>query len=175
MRLVIKAFNFITLIPLTLFCIFHLQLKKFWDISIYVYTMWNYFVKADNWTFFHTVGWFPYLLSFSCKINYVIGASQMAKRLKKKNPPANAGDTSLIPGSGRTPGEGKSNLLQYSCLGNPINRGAWQATVHGVAKSWLSDWTWAWGNSVLAVGLYLESMLLNTWNFFSFHFQDLCS
>ena len=84
MRLVIKAFNFITLIPLTLFCIFHLQLKKFWDVSNYVYTMWNYFLKADNWTFFHTVGWFPYLLSFSCKINYVIGASQMAKRLKKK-------------------------------------------------------------------------------------------
>ena len=55
----------------------------------------------------------------------------------------NAGDTGLIPGSGRSPGEGNGYALQYSCLGNPMYRGAWWATVHGVAKSWtqLSDWT----------------------------------
>ena len=53
-----------------------------------------------------------------------------------KNLPANGGDMSLIPGSGRSPGEGNENLLQYFCLGNPIYRGAWQARVHGVAKSW---------------------------------------
>ena len=52
-----------------------------------------------------------------------------------KNPPANAGDVSLIPGSGRVPGEGNGNLLQYSCLGNPMDRGARQATVHRVAES----------------------------------------
>ena len=52
-----------------------------------------------------------------------------------KNPPVNAGDTSLIPGSGRSPGEGNSNPLQYYCLGNPMDRGVWQATVHGGAKS----------------------------------------
>ena len=55
-----------------------------------------------------------------------------------KNMPANAGDTGdagLIPGSGRSPGVGNSNLLQSSCLGNPMDRGAWQATVHGVTKS----------------------------------------
>ena len=46
----------------------------------------------------------------------------------------NAGDLGLIPGSGRSPGEGNGNLLQYSCLENPIDRGAWQATVHGVAR-----------------------------------------
>ena len=51
-----------------------------------------------------------------------------------KNPLANAGDTGSIPGSGRSPGEGNGNPLQYSCLGNPTNRGAQQATVHGVAK-----------------------------------------
>ena len=39
-----------------------------------------------------------------------------------------------IPGLGRSPGEGNGNLLQYSCLGNPMDRGAWWATVHGVAK-----------------------------------------
>ena len=48
---------------------------------------------------------------------------------------------SLIPRLGRSPGEGNGNPLQYSCLGNPMDRGSWQATVHGVAQSrtWLSD------------------------------------
>ena len=52
-----------------------------------------------------------------------------------KNPPANAGDMSLIPGWGRSPGEGNGNSLQYSGLENHMDRGAWQATVHGVKKS----------------------------------------
>ena len=58
-----------------------------------------------------------------------------------KNPPAKAGDLGSIPGSGRSPGGGNGNLLQYSCLGNPIDRGAWWATVHGVAKGqiWLRN------------------------------------
>ena len=58
-----------------------------------------------------------------------------------KNPPSNAGDLGSIPGSERTPGVGDGNPLQYSCLGNPMNRGAWWATVYGVTKSWtrLSD------------------------------------
>ena len=47
----------------------------------------------------------------------------------------NAGDPGSIPGSGRSSGEGNGNPLQYSCLENPLERGAWQATVHGVAKS----------------------------------------
>ena len=47
---------------------------------------------------------------------------------------ANAEDVGLIPGPGRSPGEGNGNPLQYSCLGNPVDRGAWQATGHGVAK-----------------------------------------
>ena len=48
----------------------------------------------------------------------------------------NAGDPGSIPGSGRSPGKGNSNLLQYSCLENPMDRGTRQATVHGVTKSW---------------------------------------
>ena len=52
-----------------------------------------------------------------------------------KNPPANAGDTGSIPGLGRPPGGGNGNPLQYSCLENPMDRGAWWATVHGVSKS----------------------------------------
>ena len=52
-----------------------------------------------------------------------------------KIPPANAGDVASIPGSGRSPGGGHSDPFQDSCLGSPVNRGAWQATVPGVAKS----------------------------------------
>ena len=48
---------------------------------------------------------------------------------------ANAGDPGSIPGTGRLPGAGNGNLLQYPCLGNPTDRGAWQATVPGVTKS----------------------------------------
>ena len=51
-----------------------------------------------------------------------------------KNPPANAGDTGSIPVLGRIPGKGNGNPLQYSYLGNPRDRGAWQATVHVVAR-----------------------------------------
>ena len=55
-----------------------------------------------------------------------------------KNPPAHEGDRDAgsIPGSGRSPGGGHGNLLQYSCLENPKDRGAWQTRVHRVAKSW---------------------------------------
>ena len=52
-----------------------------------------------------------------------------------KKPPASEGDAGLIPGLERSPGEGNSNPLWYSCLGNPMDREAWQATIHGVAKS----------------------------------------
>ena len=52
-----------------------------------------------------------------------------------KNTPANAGDAGSIPGSGIRPGEGNGHPLQYSCLENPIDRGDWRATVHGVTQS----------------------------------------
>ena len=64
-------------------------------------------------------------------------ASRMA--LKVQNIPANAGDirdAGLISGSGKSPGGGHGNPLQYSCLENPMDRGAWQATVHRVTKNW---------------------------------------
>ena len=59
--------------------------------------------------------------------------------LAVKNPPAKAEDTrdtGSIPGLGRSPGGGHGSPLQYSCLEKPMDRGAWRATVHGVAKSW---------------------------------------
>ena len=56
-----------------------------------------------------------------------------------KNPPASAGDMGSIPELGRSPGEGNGNPLQYSCLGNPMDSGAWWAITHWVAKE--SDMT----------------------------------
>ena len=70
------------------------------------------------------------------------GSSQVV--LVVKNQPANAGDiknTALIPGLGRSPGEGNGNPLQYSGLENPLDRGAWRATVHGVAESDMNEAT----------------------------------
>ena len=67
---------------------------------------------------------------FQRKVTYPDTYAQMIKNL-----PANIGDTSLIPGSERSPGERNGNPLQYSCLGSPTDRGAWHAAVHGVAKS----------------------------------------
>ena len=64
-----------------------------------------------------------------------------------KNLPANAGDPGLIPESGRSPEEGNGNPLQYFCLGNPVDRGAWWATVNGVAKE--SDVTEQLNNNVV--------------------------
>ena len=58
-----------------------------------------------------------------------------------KNPPANSRDAgdNLIPGSGRSPGEENGNSLQYSCLENPVDRGAWRATVHGITESDMTE------------------------------------
>ena len=62
---------------------------------------------------------------------------------RRKTSACNAGDLGLIPGLGRASGEGNGNPLQCSCLENPMDGGAWWATVHGVARSWtrLSDFT----------------------------------
>ena len=85
--------------------------------------------------------------SFSILPAYLIGKTLAhPSGAVVKNPPAKAGDargSDSIPGLGKSPGGGNGNPLQYSCLKNPMDRGAWQAIVHGVAKSWtqLSDWT----------------------------------
>ena len=69
--------------------------------------------------------------------NLINGASQVVQVVK--NVLANAGDVrdmGSIPGSGRTPEEGNGYPLKHSCLENPMDRGTWRATVHGVSKSW---------------------------------------
>ena len=73
-------------------------------------------------------------------MNNIVNASLVAQRVKSA---WNVGDQGSFPGLGRSPGEGNGNPLQYSWLGNPMDGGAWEATVHGVVKSWarLSDFT----------------------------------
>ena len=88
-----------------------------------------------------------------------------------KNLPANAEDTrdiDWIPGLGRSPGEGNCNPLQYSCLENPIDRGAWQATIRGVKKSqtWLSTHT----DQCLPIPLHMNGLVFGIG-----HFKDTFS
>ena len=72
-------------------------------------------------------------LSDWTELNWIPGFNFPHSSLGKKSA-CSAGDPGLIPGLGRSPGEGNSNPLQYSCLENPMERGAWGATVHGVAR-----------------------------------------
>ena len=65
-----------------------------------------------------------------------LGASQWLSSEESACNTRDAGDSGLIPGSGRSPGGRHGNPLQYSCLENPMDRGAWWATVHRAAKSW---------------------------------------
>ena len=68
------------------------------------------------------------------KLNLYIKSFRLPWWLSDKESACNAGDVGSVPGLGRSPGEGNGNLLQYSCLENCMDRGAWQATVHGVAE-----------------------------------------
>ena len=86
-------------------------------------------------SFFHFL-WMYSLYVFNLGHRFITGylqASLMAQRVKSL--PANAGDLGSIPGSGRSPGGGHGNPLPYSCLENPMGRGAWWARVHRVTKS----------------------------------------
>ena len=94
-----------------------------------------------------------------------------------KNTPANAGDAGSIPESGRSPGEGNSNALQYSCLENPTDRGTWQATIHRVTKNqtWLSIATQQFSNKRQFQQLLLKNRLRNDLNIISLVSTFICS
>ena len=79
-----------------------------------------------------------------------------------EEPAYNAGDLGLIPGPGRSPGDGHGNPLKYSCLENPHGRGAWRATVHDVAKSWaqLKQLSMHTGSSARS----MEQIVFLAWN-----------
>ena len=87
-------------------------------------------------------------VNFSCVELYKVSESKLLHPVPRqtfpggsvvKNPPVNAGNTRDVgstSGSGRSPGGGNGNPLQYSCPGNPVDKGTWWVTVHGVTKSW---------------------------------------
>ena len=104
-----------------------------------------------------SVNLFPYLHIWD---NHIISGGAVVK-----NPCANAGNSGSISGSGRSPGEGNDNLLQYSCLENSMNRGVWQITIHRVPKSqtWLSDWSTTVATPSTAPG---------TWSIFNRHLRN---
>ena len=111
-----------------------LLIKKFKDSHNLRCVLSKYFMLLEILFFF-----FNFLLIFSFK--YKILASLLSNTYEaslvtqdSKESACNAGDSGLIPGSGRSSGEGNGYPLQYSCLGNSMDRGAWRATVYGVAK-----------------------------------------
>ena len=96
--------------------------------------MWSVSAGPYIYIFAHTSVVHIYIHTYICTYVYA-WASQVAQLVK--NPPASVGDArdvGSILGSGRSPGGGNGNPLQYSCLENPMGRGAWRATVHRVAK-----------------------------------------
>ena len=85
------------------------------------------YVMGLPYLFFYTL-YITVTKASNCDIGFPGGSAVKATA-------CNAGNLGLIPGSGRYPGEGNGNLLQYSCMGNPMDRGAWKAMVYGVANS----------------------------------------
>ena len=114
------------------------ELSK-WLLILSDYQIWIMVMKNDrNDIHLETIWWWGRIFK-GWRITWgFLGGSD------SKASACNVGDLGLIPGSGRSPGEGNGNPLQYSCLESPMDRGAWWATVHRVAKSWaqLSDLTY---------------------------------
>ena len=99
-----------------------------WELNVEIYMK---YLKRGIWKMLHHV-WFNFFLTWPFS-NFPHDSDRESA--------CNMGDMGSTPGLGRSPGEGNGNPLQYSCLRGPMNRGSWQTTVHGVAKSrtWLND------------------------------------
>ena len=105
-------------------------------------------LEAKLWDYIWCIYMYIWCIYIYMYIYTYVHLGDSTGKNKKENPPASAGAvryTGLIPGSGRSPGGGHSNPCQYSCLENPMDRGAWRATVHGVTHNrtwlkWLSMW-----------------------------------
>ena len=112
-----------------------------WCFLAYCMCVCSVYIKS--YTYFWLCSWYFALVHkrFSCRSPPFMHSWASQAVLVVKSSPANAGDirdVGLVPELGRSPGGGPGNLLQYSCLENPMDRGAWQAIVHGVTK----NWTW---------------------------------
>ena len=115
----------------------------FTDLCVSLYSSAILFISFLQYCFNH------YILEYSLKSGSVIPlvlffflriALGFPSGSDSKASVCNTGDPGSIPGFGRSPGEGNGSPLQYSCLENPMDRGAWQATVHGVAQSCRYRW-----------------------------------
>ena len=109
-----------------------------WPLILQLFFSGTHFIIPSNYFYQDTV----LLYLFACISGWLVGSIGLLPWLGGKESPCNAGatgDGDSIPGLGRSPGGGNGNPHQYSCLENPVDRGAWWATVHGVAKSqtWL--------------------------------------
>ena len=102
----------------------------------FVFLFLTYFTLYDNLdpSVLLKMALFPSYLWLSSILCVYVCVSGKVDGSVVKNPPAKAGDASLIPESGRSPGEGNGNPVWYSCLENSMDRGAWRATVHGVTR-----------------------------------------
>ena len=108
--------------------------------------------------------WFHIIYCYYENVNKMFWTDPFPGSQTVKSPPANVGDVSSTPKLGRSPGEGNGNPLQYSCLENPMDSGAWRAIVHGVTKE--SDMTLLLNNCKTFLLLFgRESFSLNIcWN-----------
>ena len=112
-------------------------MKSCWESGFWVFDDCNVYWHEGNscaptYAFIGPESSFP----FQWKLHWIFKNTELPGWLSDKDPPAIAGNMNLIPGGGN------GNPLQYFCLENPMDRGAWQAAVHGVAKNWtqLRDW-----------------------------------
>ena len=103
-------------------------------MAMIFFRLWRKLVKMKFILFsFETAK--PVLFTYAIKNSKLVKMSFPGSPDGKESA-CNAGDLGSIPGSGRSPGERNGNPLQYSCLENPMDRGGWWATVHGIPKSW---------------------------------------
>ena len=128
------CFGFMVFHSFTTMC---LDIELFWLFLLGSSTdawIWQFMSFMNSGKFLAVISW--NIFQAILQVLVLCWASQVV--LVVKNPPANAGDVrdmGSIPGSGRSPGGGHGNPLQYSCLENPMARGAWWAAVYGVAQS----------------------------------------
>ena len=142
--------------------------------------MFKYLIYIKSYVYICILYWFCFLGKhwLRCKSFLVINKSSVTcfpGGSEVKASAYYAGDLGSIPGSGRSPGEGNDNPLQYSCLENPTDGGAWWATVHGVAKSrtWLSDFTFTFTWAKLGIH-FDEQLLLHDKANGEIHYIRLC-
>ena len=115
----------------------HIRWPKYWSFSFSI-SLSNEYSVVEHPSLFWSLGTLLYS-ERQRMVNTIIVWQVSQEGLVVKNPRAmqvDIRDLGLIPGLGRSPGEGKGNPFQYACLGNPMDRGAWWTTVHGVTQSW---------------------------------------